>query len=101
MIKEAIHHGIVHTIHGFKALGKDGKYFFNKTTSSQFTKYSEVSYNQHNKLREINMDLIKFIPFSFFVIVPFAEFLFPAWLIIFPNSIPSQFLEKSAREKKF
>lgn len=47
------------------------------------------------------MDLIKFIPFSFFVIVPFAEFLFPAWLVIFPNSIPSQFLDKADREKKF
>jgi len=47
------------------------------------------------------MDLIKFIPFSFFVVVPFAEFLFPAWLVIFPNSIPSQFLDKNDREKKF
>jgi hypothetical protein len=26
-IKHAIHHGIVHTVHGFKALGKDSKFF--------------------------------------------------------------------------
>lgn len=100
-IKHAIHHGVVHTIHGFKALGKDSKFFIRSSASNKFTKYSDVSYNEQSRLREIRMDLIKFIPFSFFVVVPFAELLFPAWLVIFPNSIPSQFLDKNDREKKF
>ena len=33
--------------------------------------------------------------------MPFAEFLLPAWLIVFPNSIPSQFLSEEARYKQF
>ena len=47
------------------------------------------------------MDFIKFIPFSVFIIVPGAELLLPAWLMIFPNSIPSQFLSDEARKKQF
>lgn len=44
-IKNAIHHGIVHTVHGFKALGKDSKYFIKSQASTKMTKYSDVSYN--------------------------------------------------------
>lgn len=35
------------------------------------------------------MDVIKFIPFSFFIIIPGAEILLPPYLMVFPNSIPS------------
>ena len=44
-IKHAIQHGIVHTVHGFKLLGKDSKFFIRSQASSKFTKYSDVSYN--------------------------------------------------------
>jgi hypothetical protein len=33
--------------------------------------------------------------------VPGAELLLPAWLVIFPNSIPSQFLSDESRQKQF
>jgi len=45
--------------------------------------------------------MIKFIPFSFFLVVPLSEFILPAYLIVFPNSIPSQFLGDDKKTKKF
>jgi LETM1 and EF-hand domain-containing protein 1 len=42
---------------------------------------------------------MKFIPFSFFLIIPGLEFLLPAWLIIFPNSVPSQFQSEERQIK--
>ena len=50
---------------------------------------------------QVKSDFIKFIPFSIFIIVPGAELLLPAWLMVFPNSIPSQFLSDDARYKQF
>jgi LETM1 and EF-hand domain-containing protein 1 len=41
------------------------------------------------------------IPFSFFILVPGAEALLPAYLKIFPNSLPSQFVSESDRQKTF
>ena len=40
------------------------------------------------------------VPFSFFLIVPFAEFGLPLYLLLFPNSIPSQFISHEETEKK-
>eukprot|EP01017_Pseudomicrothorax_dubius_P050235 TRINITY_DN9473_c0_g1_i1.p1 TRINITY_DN9473_c0_g1~~TRINITY_DN9473_c0_g1_i1.p1 ORF type:complete len:342 (+),score=59.61 TRINITY_DN9473_c0_g1_i1:215-1240(+) len=42
--------------------------------------------------RRIKLDLLKFIPFSFFIIVPAAELVLPFYLIFFPNSVPSTFM---------
>jgi LETM1 and EF-hand domain-containing protein 1 len=53
------------------------------------------------KLKQVTSDFVKFIPFSLFIIIPGAELLLPAWLVIFPNSIPSQFLQEEARNKMF
>jgi len=41
-------------------------------------------------MRQVREDFLKFIPFSFFLIVPGMELLLPAWLMVFPNSKPSQ-----------
>lgn len=42
----------------------------------------------------------RLVPFSVFLIVPFAELLLPVALKIFPNLLPSTYEGKSAREKK-
>jgi LETM1 and EF-hand domain-containing protein 1 len=34
-------------------------------------------------------------------LIPGAEILLPPFLVIFPNSIPSQFMSEEARDKKF
>jgi LETM1 and EF-hand domain-containing protein 1 len=51
-------------------------------------------------MQRVRKDYIKFIPFSFFIVVPGAELLLPAWLLIFPSSIPSQFLSAEEKEAK-
>lgn len=65
------------------------------------TKYDNESYSEDIKLKQVKSDFIKFIPFSLFIIIPGAELLLPAWLVVFPNSIPSQFLSEEARYKQF
>mmetsp|Transcript_8442 Transcript_8442/g.11650 ORF Transcript_8442/g.11650 Transcript_8442/m.11650 type:complete len:597 (+) Transcript_8442:104-1894(+) len=44
-------------------------------------------------------DLLRLVPFSFFVIVPFAEFTLPIFLKIFPNMLPSTFEDKLQKEE--
>lgn len=43
------------------------------------------------QLRRTTGDLLRLIPFSVFVIVPFMEFLLPVALKLFPNMLPSTF----------
>jgi LETM1 and EF-hand domain-containing protein 1 len=45
--------------------------------------------------------MMKFVPFSIFLIIPGLELLLPPFLVIFPNSVPSQFMSKEARVEKF
>jgi LETM1 and EF-hand domain-containing protein 1 len=40
-------------------------------------------------MSRVQKDYKKFIPFSFFIIMPGGEALLPAWLMVFPDSIPS------------
>jgi LETM1 and EF-hand domain-containing protein 1 len=50
--------------------------------------------------RRITVDLLKFMPYSVFMIVPFAELALPFYMILFPNSMPTQFLSDSQVGKK-
>jgi LETM1 and EF-hand domain-containing protein 1 len=43
------------------------------------------------QLRRTTGDLLRLIPFSVFVIVPFMEILLPVALKLFPNMLPSTF----------
>jgi LETM1 and EF-hand domain-containing protein 1 len=49
----------------------------------------------------VREDFLKFIPFSFFLIVPGMELLLPAWLMVFPNSKPSQWSSEAEQQAKF
>jgi len=88
-----IKHEIKHAIHGFKIFGKDIKwvagYRYDKFIGKR-GKYETQSYSEAKRIREVRLDLFKFIPFSLFIIIPGMELLLPVWLIIFPNSKPSQ-----------
>ncbi|VUZ94159.1 LETM1-like protein, putative [Plasmodium vivax] len=50
-----------------------------------------LSYSEYKLLIRTMNDMFKLIPFSFFIIVPFAEFLLPLFLKIYPNLLPSTF----------
>lgn len=45
-------------------------------------------------------DLVRLVPFSVFVIVPFAELLLPVALKLFPNMLPSTYEGQKSREQK-
>lgn len=50
----------------------------------------------HNpaQLKRTTTDLLRLIPFSVFLIVPFMELLLPVALKLFPNMLPSTFTDK-------
>jgi cytochrome bd-type quinol oxidase subunit 2 len=48
------------------------------------------------QLKRTTQDLLRLVPFSVFVIVPFMEFLLPVALKLFPNMLPSTFEDKYA-----
>lgn len=84
---------------GFKRFNEDMKLYFRYHKRKIDYKYEVKTYKQDIKLKQVKTDFLKFIPFSIFMIVPGAELLLPAWLVIFPNSIPSQFLSEDAQSK--
>ncbi|KAL3464450.1 LETM1-like protein-domain-containing protein [Aspergillus heterothallicus] len=60
----------------------------------------ELTRREHRQLKRTVTDLGRLIPFSMFVIIPFAELLLPVALKLFPNLLPSTYEGQSAREKK-
>lgn len=96
-IKNAVVDGVKHTVHGLRDFGSDSKWLI-KTSTNQ-AKYSVVSYGEATRQRHVKRDVLKMIPFSFFLIVPGAELALPAYLKIFPNSLPSQFESDQNRQK--
>ena len=53
------------------------------------------------QLQRTTADLVRLIPFSLFVVVPFLEFTLPFFLYFFPNMLPSTFSypDKEAAKK--
>lgn len=51
---------------------------------------------ERRQLRRTTTDLLRLLPFSVFVIVPFMELLLPVALKLFPNMLPSTFEDKFA-----
>lgn len=60
----------------------------------------ELSRREHRQLRRTVQDLARLVPFSVFVIVPFAELLLPVALKLFPNLLPSTYEGQKSKEKK-
>lgn len=53
-----------------------------------------LTVRQRKLLVRTTSDCLKLIPFSFFIIVPFAEVLLPFALRLFPSMLPSTFFDK-------
>ena len=51
-------------------------------------------------MNKTGTDLLKMIPFSFFIIIPGMELLLPPVIYVFPNMIPSTFVAKTSIEQK-
>jgi LETM1 and EF-hand domain-containing protein 1 len=60
----------------------------------------ELSRREHRQLQRTVQDLGRLVPFSMFVIVPFAELLLPFALKVFPGLLPSTYEGTTTKEKK-
>ena len=60
----------------------------------------ELSRRENRQLQRTVQDLGRLVPFSVFVIVPFAEFLLPVALRIFPNLLPSTYEGQKSKDTK-
>ena len=60
----------------------------------------ELTRREHRQLQRTTQDLGRLVPFSVFVIVPFAELLLPVALKLFPNLLPSTYEGQKSKEAK-
>ena len=60
----------------------------------------ELTRRETRQLRRTTQDLGRLVPFSVFVIVPFAELLLPVALKLFPNLLPSTYEGQSSKDAK-
>lgn len=60
----------------------------------------ELSRRESRQLKRTVQDLGRLIPFSVFLIVPFAELLLPVALKLFPNLLPSTYEGQKSRDAK-
>jgi LETM1 and EF-hand domain-containing protein 1 len=85
--------GTVHSWHWFK----NGSTLFRKNFAiskglvSKKMRGDELTFRESELLVKTTADVLKLIPFSFFIIVPFAELLLPVVLKFWPQMLPSTF----------
>ncbi|KAF2482353.1 LETM1-like protein-domain-containing protein [Neohortaea acidophila] len=60
----------------------------------------ELTRREHRQLHRTVQDLGRLVPFSVFLIVPFAELLLPVALKLFPNLLPSTYEGAKSKEAK-
>ncbi|EWC44923.1 hypothetical protein DRE_00982 [Drechslerella stenobrocha 248] len=60
----------------------------------------ELSRREHRQLQRTVQDIVRLVPFSVFVIVPFAELLLPVAIKLFPNMLPSTYEGAKDKERK-
>jgi LETM1 and EF-hand domain-containing protein 1 len=86
---ERFKHEVNHYKHGMKLFGKElvitSRYI--GVVSSGGT----LNRRQRQQLVRTSADLMRMVPFLFFVIVPFMEFFLPVAIRLFPNMLPSTF----------
>ncbi|KAK5814197.1 LETM1-like protein-domain-containing protein [Linnemannia elongata] len=89
---------LVHYWHGTKLLGTEIK--ISTKLANRLLHGSKLTRREQRQLRRTSGDLLRLIPFSVFIIVPFMEFLLPVALKLFPNMLPSTFEDRFAEEEK-
>ncbi|SGZ48928.1 CIC11C00000000354 [Sungouiella intermedia] len=96
---DRIKHEVAHYWSGTKLLGYEIK-VSTKLLVKMMSGYG-LSRRESNQLQRTLVDVARLIPFSMFVLVPFAELLLPVALKLFPNLLPSTYeLSSDAKKKK-
>jgi hypothetical protein len=84
-------------VQGSKDLWNDIKWITNLYKSKvdyEFTGYELAESHR------IKIDMVKFIPYSVILLVPFAEFALPIILWLYPNAVPSFYLFDTAWDQR-
>ncbi|KAH3686129.1 hypothetical protein WICPIJ_002893 [Wickerhamomyces pijperi] len=95
---DRIKHEVQHYWDGTKLLGLEIKISF-KLAFKAAAGY-ELTRRENKQLQRTTQDIVRLVPFSMFIIVPFAELLLPVALKLFPNLLPSTYESKADKEKK-
>ena len=90
--------GLHHYWTGTKLLAADVRTAYRLARKT--TKGYSLSRRETRQLQRTTADLIRLVPFSIFVVVPFMELLLPVFLKLFPNMLPSTFQDSSKREQQ-
>jgi LETM1 and EF-hand domain-containing protein 1 len=85
--------GLRHLYHGFRLFGVNTRLAWKYT--KRLRTGVALTRRERLLLERATLDLLRLVPFSFFIIVPFAEFLLPVALKMFPGLIPSTFETES------
>ncbi|KTW29255.1 hypothetical protein T552_01210 [Pneumocystis carinii B80] len=98
MIWQKIKHEAQHYWDGTKLLGAETKISWK--LALKMAAGHELTRREHRQLKRTVKDLVRLVPFSAFVLIPFAEFLLPVALKLFPNMLPSTYEADKDREKR-
>lgn len=60
----------------------------------------ELSRRENRQLQRTVQDIVRLVPFSVFILVPFAELLLPVALKLFPNMLPSTYEGQKSKDTK-
>ncbi|ODQ80062.1 hypothetical protein BABINDRAFT_8235 [Babjeviella inositovora NRRL Y-12698] len=93
-----VKHEAQHYWNGTKLLGLEMK--ISSKLVFKMVKGYGLSRREYKQLERTTTDIIRLIPFSMFVIIPFAEILLPFALKLFPNLLPSTYQTAGEKEKK-
>lgn len=95
---DVIREGLRHMYHGFRLLLINTRLAWKY--SRQLKNGVALTRRERLLLERSTQDLLHLVPFSFFIIVPFAELLLPVALKMFPSLIPSTFETESQGRKR-
>ncbi|KZT33992.1 LETM1-domain-containing protein [Sistotremastrum suecicum HHB10207 ss-3] len=95
---KSVKDGAVHYWHGTKLLVSEVR--ISARLQMKLLHGGALTRRERRQLRRTTQDLLRLIPFSVFVVVPFMELLLPVAVKLFPNMLPSTFEDKYAFDEK-
>lgn len=97
-LMQRIRHEVKHYVNGTKLLGYELR--ISTKLLAKFVQGYELSRRETNQLKRTMGDIFRLVPFSAFLIIPFAELLLPVALKVFPNLLPSTYESGTDKQKK-
>ncbi|XP_015371474.1 PREDICTED: LETM1 and EF-hand domain-containing protein anon-60Da, mitochondrial-like [Diuraphis noxia] len=97
-LKQRIIDELYHFYYGFKLLGLNTKISFYLAIKK--LRGIELTRREHKLFVQTIADLLRLIPFSVFILVPFMELTLPFFIKFFPGMLPTTFQTKDQKEIK-